>query len=65
MGKGVADVLGQLGFLRNAGKLGLIVPQGMVYERRPPERSGFDQDATAGSLTLGLSVTRASVSRLI
>ena len=42
-----------------------IVPQGMVYERRPPERSGFDQDATAGSLTLGLSVTRASVSRLI
>ena len=42
-----------------------IVPQGMVYERRPPERLGFDQDATAGSLTLGLSVTRASVSRLI
>ena len=42
-----------------------VMSRGMVYERRPSERSEADQAATAGSLTVGLSVMRASVSRLM
>lgn len=38
------------------------MPHGVVYERRPSERSGSGQVATADSLTVGLSVTRAMVS---
>lgn len=39
-----------------------IVSHGVVYERRPLERSGLDQAARAGSLIVGLPVTRARVS---
>ncbi|WAP69945.1 hypothetical protein [Jiella pelagia] len=42
-----------------------IMSPGMVYERRPSEKSEADQAATAGSLMVGLSVMRASVSRLM
>ena len=42
-----------------------IVSHRTVYESRPSERPGSDQDATAGSLTSGLSFTRARVSRLM
>jgi transposase len=35
-----------------------VVSQDMVYERRPLEKLGVDQAATAGSLWLGVSVTR-------
>ena len=44
---------------------GRIMSLGMVYERRPSERSEAGQAATAGSLMVGLSVMRASVSRLM
>jgi len=42
---------------------GSVPPDGL---RAPSlEKVRFDQDATAGSLTVGLSVTRARVSRLM
>jgi len=36
-----------------------VMPRGVVHERRPSERLGLDQAATAGSLRLGLSMMRA------
>ena len=42
-----------------------IVSREKVQERRPSERLRSDRDATAGSLTLGLSFTHAGVSRLM
>lgn len=40
----------------------MVVPHRLVSERRPSERSEADQDATAGSLRVGLSATGTNVS---